>query len=180
MKRIIKYSLFIGILILLFSFYYIISYYQMRLGDDILFSFYMGFKNYLDGNIWEPEERILTLKQAIEQYAQYYITFSGRITSLLQGYFFNLFGEKIISVISAFIYVGIILLIVKIGWGGRNFVKAPVILLLCSFYMFQLSATGSYINMWTITCHYSVPTLLFLLYYYIIKKTYSKVGMCWQ
>lgn len=40
--------------------------------------------------------------------------------------------------------------------------------------MFQLSATGSYINMWTITCHYSVPTLLFLLYYYIIKKTYSK------
>ena len=138
MKRIIKYSLFIGILILLFSFYYIISYYQMRLGDDILFSFYMGFKNYLDVNIWEPEERILTLKQAIEQYAQYYITFSGRITSLLQGYFFNLFGEKIISVISAFIYVGIILLIVKIGWGGGILLKHRL------YYYFVLFICFSY------------------------------------
>ena len=46
----------------------------MRFGDDVLFSFYMGFKHYLDGADWKPIEKVTTVGQALKQYIQYYLT----------------------------------------------------------------------------------------------------------
>lgn len=174
-KGLYKYFIFLSILTALGVFYYIICYYQMRIGDDILFPFHMGFRHYLDGEIWIPEEKVLTLRQAFEQYGQYYLTFSGRITALLQGYIFNKLGEGIISIISAVVYVSTILLVCRIGLKSwKNVVKSPAILLLSSLYMYQLTPTGTYISMWTFVCQYAIPTLLFLLYYLIVLNAYQE------
>lgn len=180
-KCLSKYAIFGVMLTVLSCFYFIICYYQMRIGDDTLTIFFMGFRNYLDGTSWEPVEKITTVKQAIEQYVQYYLTFNGRITFLLQGLLFNLWGEKIISICSAAIYVGTILAVSRIGLGSwENVTRVSIILLLCSLYMYQLSPTGTYISMWTFVCQYAVPVLLFLILYLLMQKAYHKEKLSWK
>ena len=174
-KSFCRYFIFFSILGLLACFYYIICYYQMRFGDDVLFSFYMGFKHYLDGADWKPIEKVTTVGQALKQYIQYYLTFSGRIPYLFQGYLFNLLGERVVSIISALIYTGTILLVGRIGLKSwKAVIGSPAILLLCSLYMYQLTPTGTYICMWTFVCQYGLPTFLYLLYYFIITKLYME------
>lgn len=177
-KGLCKYFIFLSISASLGIFYYIICYYQMRIGDDVLFPFYMGFRHYLDEVLWVPEGKVETLKQAFGQYGQYYLTFSGRVTSLLQGYLFNKLGEKLISVLSAMIYVGTILLVGRIGLKSwKNVMKSPAVLLLSSLYMYQLTTTGTYISMWTFVCQYAIPTLLFLLYYFVVLNAYQEENL---
>lgn len=147
----------------------------MRIGDDVVCSFYMGFKHYIDGADWEPMEKVTTVGETLEQYIQYYLTFNGRIPYLFQGYLFNLLGERVISVISALIYTGTILLVGRIGLKSwKAVIESPVILLLCSLYMYQLTPTGTYISMWTFVCQYGLPTFLYLLYYFMITKLYME------
>lgn len=180
-KGLYKYFLFLSILAAMGGLYYIICYYQMRIGDDLLNVFYMPFRHYLDEAIWVPEEKVLTLKQAFEQYGQYFLSFNGRITFLLQGCVFNRLGERIISISSAAIYVSTILLVCRIGLKSwKNVAKSPVILLLTSLYMYQLTPTGTYICMWTFVCQYAIPTLLFLLYYFIVLNAYQKENLSFK
>lgn len=169
----LRLGLFFISLIVLGIGFYIISYYQMRIGDDVLFPFNMGFKHYLDNSDWVANERVNTLEVAIKQYAEYYTNFSGRLPALFQGLLFNLLGERYISILSSFIYVGIIVMICLIGLERINkVIDTPAILLLCTLYMYWLTPTGTYISMWTFVCQYGIPLLGYLIYYWIISKAY--------
>lgn len=164
---------FIASVIVLVIYYYIICFYQMRKGDDILFSFYNGYLHYLDDSGWRPLQKVTSISEAIQEYMGYYMTFSGRIGYLYQGITYNLFGERIISFISAIVYTLIILTVCRLGLKSwRNVVRVPALLLFCSFYMYQFTATGSYICMWTFVCQYAITLLLILLYYLKITDLY--------
>ena len=169
------YFIFAGILILIWIFYYILCYYQMPVGDDLLAPFYMGFQHYVDAIEWKPSVRVETIEMAVKQWIQYYLTFNGRITSLFQGYLFNKLGECGTAIVSSTIYTATILLICRIGLNSwKKVLKCPVWLLLCSIYMYQLTPTGTYIQMWTFVCQYATSTFLILIYYLLIIDTYEK------
>lgn len=52
--------------------------------------------------------------------------------------------------------------------------KIPVWLLLSTLYMYEMTPTGTYIEMWTFVCQYGIPTFLYLLYYFFISEAYKK------
>lgn len=129
----------------------------------------------MDGAEWKPVERVETFGQAFQQYASYYMQFNGRLPALLQSLSYNKLGTLGTACISATVYVSTLLLIVRIGLKSwENVVKAPVWLLLSSLYMYELTPTGTYIEMWTFVCQYGVPTLLYLLYYLLVLETYKE------
>lgn len=171
-----KYYLAWLIIIGLAVFYFLVCFYQMRKGDDLLAPYYMSFLHYVDGADWKPVDRLWTVGQAIEQFAVYYLNFNGRTTTLFQGLLFSWGGHGIISAISALVYVSISLLTVRIGLKSwKKVFEAPAWILMCSVYMYQLTRTGLYIEMWTFVCQYAVPVLLYLLYYLLVTDTYQMV-----
>ncbi len=175
MKKLTKRYMIIFILAVLAVFYFIICYFQMPKGDDLLAPFYMSHLHYVDESGWEPNERLITFGQAIRQFISYYMTFNGRIPVLFSGFIFGRFGQIVTAVISSLVYVSTILTVAKLGLQSWDkVVKAPIWLLFCSIYMYQLTPTGSYIEMWTFVCQYGIPTLLYLLYYQLVINAYRK------
>lgn len=169
-----RYLIWAVTLICLFGFYFCVCFFQMPKGDDLLAPFYMGFMHYVDGYELNSLERTETIAQAINQFISYYLQFNGRLTMLFQGYLLNKVGWFGISLISSEVYVLTILLIGRIGLRSwEAVVKSPFFLVLTSLYMYELTATGSYIEMWTFVCQYGVPTLLYLLYYMLITNFYE-------
>ena len=134
----------------------------------------MGFMHYVDGYELNSLERTETIAQAINQFISYYLQFNGRLTMLFQGYLLNKVGWFGTSLISSGTYVLTILLIGRIGLRSwEAVVKSPLFLVLTSLYLYELTATGSYIEMWTFVCQYGIPTLLYLLYYMLITNFYE-------
>ena len=181
LSNIRKYGLFLLILMCIWIFYFIICYYQMPVGDDLLTTFEDSYLHYVDGSEWIPEGRIDTLQKAILKWMGNYFNFNGRITGLFSGYILYKCGWKFTAFVSATIYTFIILLVGRIGLTSwEKIIKSPALLLLISVYLYQLTPTGTYICMWTFVNQYALPLLLYLIYYMLVVKLYRKQNLSLQ
>lgn len=161
------------VIILTWCYFFVIQYYQLRMGDDVLAPYLNSTQHYITDGQWVPTTKIANVHMMLSSVLDYWLHFGGRITTVFWWPLLGIAGgEFFCSVVGACVYTGIILTIGKIAWKGRwrDILSHPCGLIGISLYQYIITATSSYMQMWTFVCHYAMPTLLCLVYYLYSNK----------
>lgn len=165
------------VIILILLYYYIIQYYQLPYGDDTLSQFKDCYYWYTKSVEWHPEQFLSNLPMIMEEVWNRWWFFQGRITTAFLGPLLSIAGQRVCAVIGSLTYTGIILCIGKLIWGRKDWKQIflhPAGLLIIALYQYALTATATYMQMWTFVCHYAIPTLLSMLYYIYAEMIMEK------
>ena len=145
---------------------FIIQYYQLLRGDDVLFQYEHSHYWYTELKEWWPAERITDIAMLFNEVWERWLYFSGRFSTVIFVPVLNILGQGICSVIGSVVYVLFVICMGRIIWGSwKEVLYHPIGLLLIYLLQFQFSPTASYMQMWTFVCHYSMPIVLYMLYY---------------
>jgi len=178
-----KFKVMLSIMILFLAgiIFYIIQYYQLLLGDDVLFQYENSHYCYTGLKQWGPDEKITNLSMMIDEVWARWKYFSGRFSTVVLVPLLNILGQKICSVMGSIVYVLVIICIGRVIWGSwKEIFRHPLGLLCIYLLQFHLSPTASYMQMWTFVCHYSMPLVLCLLYYvFWMEYTKKQLTMKW-
>lgn len=167
-KKVKNITVLVSMLLVLLMeiFYFIIQYYQLPMGDDTLAPFLNMTQHYVSNGNWTPDVKITTFSMMITAIIDYWKHFGGRISTVFWVPLLGIVGQKVCAFIGATVYTGIILCIGRIAWGEwKKIFDHPLALLIIALYQYYLTATSSYMQMWTMVCHYAMPTFLCLIYY---------------
>lgn len=156
----------LGILLFIFIFFYVIQYFQMPIGDDVLFRYKDSYFHYTETEEWLPTEKIMNLSMMKNEIWNRWKAFSGRFSTVFWVPFINIVGNGVCAAIGSGVYLGVILCVARIAIGSwQKLILHPLEIIYLFLGQYAMSSTGYYMGMWTFVCHYGMPVLLCLLYY---------------
>ena len=171
-----KYIISIICLLLCMSIVVIVFRFRPAFGDDVLFQFLYSASNYFDNKeFWIQQQENLvqmqTLSQSINNTVFTYMTWTGRILPYFLHPMLSILGKLPVSIIAGISLTAFVLSIISLTFDDWKKALEHPILILWLFYslVFLHRASGHYF-MWTFIAHYIIPTVLFLLYLYILNK----------
>lgn len=157
-----------------FTIWFCISYFQLPMGDDILYQFKYGASWYMDQPPVPVGEHITNLRGVFENSCYTYLYWSGRIIGYALLPLISLWGLGFVAVLSALINETVILIIMRLIYKEEKLTKAflqhPAILVLTHVLVFAFGRYMDYLSMWTFTSIYTISVLLFLAILFKTQK----------
>ncbi len=179
----LKKNTLLSIFVILFFglFWFLICYYQLPRGDDVLFQFSTGMTYYLDNTEQMLGNQITNFEELIDSVIYIYNVWSGRIIGYLLIPLLSIFGQVFTSLLSSIIFNLIIINVVLLIWNKNNMKQEifshPLGILLLNIIIFLLGHYMGYMTMWTFVSIYGVSTLLYLFLLnwtnFLFKKNFN-------
>lgn len=147
--------------------WYLICYYQLPRGDDVLTQFSKGITLYVDNTKPILGDKITSLDLFVEHLTLNYQLWTGRIIGLILIPLLTIFGQQFTAIMSSVIYSLIVINVSFLIWdkGKNNFeiLNHPLEIIFLHMIIFGLGKYMGYMTMWTFVSIYAVSALLYLM-----------------
>jgi len=165
----------IAIILFFATLWFMLIYYRMPLGDDVLGQHVTGINLYLDNPNRNIGSLITSWSLVWNKMIYEYNLWNGRILGTLCVPFLEMFGQIFTAVVSVIIYTGIVLASGILAFGSlKGILRNPLAILVFSVSMFWYNAAMGIMSMWTMTCMYGLTMLLYLIYMVMLNKLISR------
>ena len=173
-----QYIFSIFVLVFIFTFVFLISFYRIPLGDDVLTQFMNGGAQYIDGYSGGIGNQISDFYSLYQSVRWFYLNWGGRIIGAISFPLLSIFGQFFVATITGILYAYLIfissVLIFNCTSKPLSHPAAFIILFLLIIY---LNPAINYLLMWTFTSIYVLSLALLATYYYITSndKIYNHI-----
>lgn len=169
-----RYWISFYILLFVFSFIFLASYYREPLGDDVLLQFTNAHTFYQDNVHRTLGPRIEDFPLLIESVKIRYWEISGRIIGYILLPLLTIFGKASTSILTSLFFIGIILNAGNLIYGSyKKILQHPAIILLLFIALFYFNSAIGYLLMWTFVSIYIFSLLLLSSYMIAYRKIIS-------
>ncbi|MFA5879148.1 MAG: DUF6056 family protein [Candidatus Margulisiibacteriota bacterium] len=159
------------IIFLVLFFIIFIAYFRQPLGDDVLFQFTDGYRNYIDGYVGDSGNQVKDLSSLFISVKGIYLHHGGRIIGFTLIPLLSIFGQMFISIVTGICFVFLLLLAGGFIFGNfKELFKHPLVILFLFLLLFYFNPSMKHLLMWTMTSIYIVSLILLGTYFYIFKE----------